>query len=48
VAALAEKADRHPDMAIRYNEVTLRLSTHDAGGLTARDVDLARRIGATL
>jgi 4a-hydroxytetrahydrobiopterin dehydratase len=48
VAALAEKAGHHPDMAIRYNEVTLCLSTHDAGGLTARDIDLARRIGATL
>lgn len=48
VAALAEKANHHPDIAIRYNEVTLRLWSHDAGGLSARDFDLARRIGSTL
>ena len=48
VAALAEKANHHPDVAIHYNEVTLRLWSHDAGGLTARDFALARTIGATL
>ena len=48
VAALAEQAEHHPDIAIHYNEVTLRLWSHDAGGLTRRDVDLARRIGETL
>ncbi|HEY5168263.1 MAG TPA: 4a-hydroxytetrahydrobiopterin dehydratase, partial [Thermoleophilia bacterium] len=31
----------HPDIDIRYNKVTLRLSSHDAGGVTARDVRLA-------
>ena len=48
VAALAEKANHHPDVAIHYNEVTLRLWSHDAGGLTPRDFSLARTIGATL
>ncbi len=47
-AALAEKANHHPDIAIHYSEVTLRLWSHDAGGLTARDFELARKIGATL
>jgi len=46
VAELAEAADHHPDIDIRYSRVTLVLSTHDAGGLTARDFDLAERIGA--
>ena len=48
VAALAEQAEHHPDIAVHYNEVTLRLWSHDAGGLTRRDVDLARRIAETL
>jgi 4a-hydroxytetrahydrobiopterin dehydratase len=46
VAALAERATHHPDIVIHYNEVTLRLWSHDAGGLTERDFDLARRIDA--
>jgi 4a-hydroxytetrahydrobiopterin dehydratase len=46
VAALAEAADHHPDIDIRYSRVTLVLSSHDAGGLTARDFALAERIGA--
>ena len=37
----AEKANHHPDIDIRWNKVTLTLSTHDEGGLTARDLDLA-------
>ncbi len=44
VAGLAEKAGHHPDVTINYNRVTLRLSTHDAGGITGKDFDLARRI----
>lgn len=48
VAALAEKANHHPDITIHYNEVTLRLWSHDSGGLSARDFDLARRISSTL
>lgn len=42
VARLAEKANHHPDIDIRWNRVTLALSTHDAGGLTAKDFALAR------
>ncbi len=45
VAGLAQAADHHPDIDIRYSKVTLALSTHDAGGLTAKDFDLAEAIG---
>jgi len=45
VGALAEAANHHPDIDIRYSKVTLALSTHDAGGLTAKDFDLAEKIG---
>ena len=48
VAALAEKANHHPDVTIHYDEVALRLWSHDAGGLTHRDFELARRIADTL
>ena len=44
IAALAESAGHHPDIDIRYNRVRLALISHDAGGLTVRDADLARRI----
>ncbi len=40
-AGLAERMDHHPDMDIRYNRVKLTLTTHDAGGITDRDVRLA-------
>jgi 4a-hydroxytetrahydrobiopterin dehydratase len=43
VAALAEQAWHHPDIDIRWNKVTLTLSTHDAGGLTEKDFALARQ-----
>ncbi|HZQ56609.1 MAG TPA: 4a-hydroxytetrahydrobiopterin dehydratase [Acidimicrobiales bacterium] len=46
VGARAEEADHHPDIDIRWDTVTLRLSTHSAGGLTAKDVELARAIDA--
>jgi 4a-hydroxytetrahydrobiopterin dehydratase len=46
VGALAEEANHHPDIDIRWNKVTLRLSTHSAGGITAADLDMARRIDA--
>ena len=45
VAGLAEAADHHPDIDIRYNKVRLTLSTHSAGGLTSKDFALARQIG---
>lgn len=41
VARLAEKAWHHPDIDIRWNKVTLTLSTHDEGGLTQKDFHLA-------
>lgn len=46
VGALAEDAGHHPDIDIRWNLVTLRLSTHSAGGITDADLALARRIDA--
>ncbi len=46
VAFLAEKANHHPDIDIRWNRVTLVLSTHSAGGLTEKDFSLARLIDA--
>jgi 4a-hydroxytetrahydrobiopterin dehydratase len=46
VGALAEEANHHPDIDIRWNKVTLRLSTHSAGGITRADLDMARRIDA--
>jgi 4a-hydroxytetrahydrobiopterin dehydratase len=44
VADAAEAAQHHPDIDIRWNKVTLSLSTHSAGGLTENDTALARRI----
>jgi 4a-hydroxytetrahydrobiopterin dehydratase len=46
VGALAEEMDHHPDIDIRWNKVTLRLSTHSAGGLTQADLELAAQIDA--
>ncbi len=48
VGLLAERMDHHPDIEIRYRQVTLRLSTHSAGGLTERDFQLAQQIDALL
>jgi 4a-hydroxytetrahydrobiopterin dehydratase len=42
VAEQAEKADHHPDILIQYSRVTLRLSTHDANGLSSRDFAFAQ------
>lgn len=44
VALAAEKAGHHPDWSNSYNSVTVRLSTHDAGGLSAKDIALAQAI----
>lgn len=41
VAGAADAMDHHPDILVRYNKVTLTLSTHDAGGITHKDFDLA-------
>lgn len=40
----AEAADHHPDLDIRYDKVRVTLSTHSEGGVTAKDMDLARAI----
>lgn len=46
VALLAEKHDHHPDWTNVYNRVEIRLYSHDAGGLTQRDFNLAKAIDA--
>ena len=46
VARLAEASWHHPDVVIRWNKVTLTLTTHDAGGLTRKDFALARKFNA--
>jgi 4a-hydroxytetrahydrobiopterin dehydratase len=45
VAQLAEAAGHHPDIDIRYNKVRLALTTHDAGGITPKDFELAAKVG---
>jgi pterin-4a-carbinolamine dehydratase len=44
IGRLADDANHHPDVLLRYPDVAVTLTTHDAGGLTQRDVDLARAI----
>jgi 4a-hydroxytetrahydrobiopterin dehydratase len=44
VGVAAERAFHHPDIDIRWNNVTLALSSHDVGGLTERDTELAAKI----
>ena len=46
VALLAEKADHHPEWSNVYGRVTIALTTHDANGLSMRDIDLAQKIDA--
>jgi len=48
VGFLAEAANHHPDIDIRWRKVSLALTTHDAGGLTAKDFDLAAQIDEIL
>ena len=43
VAKRAEKSRHHPDIDIRYNKVTLKLTTHDEGGITDKDFAMARQ-----
>jgi 4a-hydroxytetrahydrobiopterin dehydratase len=44
VAEAAEKANHHPDIDIRYNKVTMSLTSHDVGGVTTRDLRMAKKI----
>ena len=44
LAMLAEKANHHPDIDIRYNKVRVGLVSHDSGGVTARDISMAGEI----
>jgi 4a-hydroxytetrahydrobiopterin dehydratase len=46
VADLAEEANHHPDIFINFDKVTFTLTTHDAGGITEKEFDLATRIEA--
>ena len=46
VALLAQQADHHPEWSNVYNKVDIRLTTHDAKGLTQRDIKLAQAIDA--
>lgn len=48
VAKIAEDMNHHPDIDIRYTKVAMTLSTHDAGGITQSDLDLAGRIDSAL
>ena len=44
VALYAERANHHPDIDIRWNKISLSLSTHDEGGITHKDISLAKKI----
>lgn len=44
VAKAANAADHHPDIEVQWDKVTLRLTSHDSGGLTERDFDLAAKL----
>lgn len=44
IGAAAEKANHHPDLTLTYPEVTVTLTSHDVGGITDRDLELARAI----
>ena len=46
VGVLAESKNHHPDILIQWNKVRLSLSTHDAGGLTSKDFELAKLVNA--
>lgn len=46
VALLAEKADHHPEWSNAWNRVDILLTTHDAGGLSMRDIEMAKAIDA--
>jgi 4a-hydroxytetrahydrobiopterin dehydratase len=44
LAEIAEEAQHHPDITIKHTKITLKLTTHDAGGVTELDIELAQRV----
>lgn len=48
IAEIAEELNHHPDIDIRWNTVTLRASTHSAGGITQLDIELAHRLAEVM
>ena len=48
VALYAERANHHPDIDIRWNKISLSLSTHSEGGITEKDISLAKKIDALI
>lgn len=44
IATIADELDHHPDMSVKYDTVSLAISTHDVGGVTEKDLKLAERI----
>jgi 4a-hydroxytetrahydrobiopterin dehydratase len=48
VALVAERANHHPDIDIRWNKITLSLSTHSEGGITPKDISMAREIDSLI
>ena len=48
ISFIAEKFNHHPDLTIKYREVMVSLYTHSAGGITQKDIDLAREIDKAL
>lgn len=44
IVPVAERVNHHPDIKISYNKVTITLSTHDEGGITEKDINLAQKI----
>jgi len=48
LALVAHQQDHHPDLEVSYGRCTVRLNTHDVGGISETDIDCARRINALL
>ena len=46
IAKRAEKMNHHPDIDVRFDQVTLTLTTHDEGGITEKDTDMAKKLDA--
>lgn len=48
LALIAHREDHHPDLSVHYNRCVVRFNTHDAGGISATDLDCARQVDALL